>query len=629
MSGTPTAAGNYSGIVISASNSAGTASLPSFAIAVTLPAPTISGTPVKTAAVGSVYSFTPTATNAASFSVTGPVPPGISFDGTTGTLSGTLTTAGSYGSIVISATNATGTAALAGVTISVTLPKPTISGTPAATGNVGSAYSFAPVATNAASFSGSGALPPGLSLNTANGVLTGTPTTIGSYSNIVITASNATGTTSLAAFTITIGAQLPTISGTPAASAHVGSPYSFTPVATLATSFGVAGSLPPGIVFTAATGTLSGTPTTVGSYSNIVISASNGAGTVSLPPFTITVAAPLPTIAGTPATTAAVGTAYSFTPTASNALSYSVSGALPPGLSFNGATGTLSGTPSAVGVYGNIVISAGNAGGTASLPPFTITVGVALPTISGTPATTASVGVNYAFAPTATGAASFSVTGVLPPGLSLDAATGVLSGVPTTVGSFSNIVIVATNASGSASLPAFGITVADVDGPLSVTAPAAEFSTAKDSFTLSGSVTAAVLPNTLSVSIDGVPLPSASQPVVAGDGSFSVIVPLAARGTTYAVVVTATDQAGKTFSVQRAVTRVYPSGNLADGVSKPSIADALKALQFALRLATPSADELANADLAPLVNGKPAPNGRIDAGDALVILEKIVGTVAW
>src|SRR6185369_3251444 len=83
---------------------------------------------------------------------------------------------------------------------------------------------------------------------------------------------------------------------------------------------------------------------------------------------------PLPTISGTPTTTATVGAAYSFTPASTNATRFSISGSLPPGISFTTTTGALTGTPTTDGTYSNIQISATSAFGTASLPVFTLTV---------------------------------------------------------------------------------------------------------------------------------------------------------------------------------------------------------------------------------------------------------------
>jgi hypothetical protein len=168
--------------------------------------------------------------------------------------------------------------------------------------------------------------------------------------------------------------------------------------------------------------------------------------------------------------------------------------------------------------------------------------------------------------------------------------------------------------------------VSDGTAPtLSVSSPAAAFATPQSSVTLSGSAIDAETV-TLNVTVNGTAL--ASQPALGADGSFSTSIPLPTFGS-YAIVVTATDQSGNSSSVTRNVVRGYPSGNVADGVSAPTVADALKVLNFALGLATPSASEKVNADVAPLVSGKPAPNGSVDGADALVILEKIVGTVAW
>jgi large repetitive protein len=122
-----------------------------------------------------------------------------------------------------------------------------------------------------------------------------------------------------------------------------------------------------------------------------------------------------PIISGTPATTLAAGTAYSFTPSAADpdndTLVFRATN-VPVWASFNAATGALTGTPTEahVGMTQMIQIEVTDNVAVAQLPPFQINVtsnsttppptNVA-PTITGTPATTAFVGQNYIFAPVA------------------------------------------------------------------------------------------------------------------------------------------------------------------------------------------------------------------------------------
>jgi hypothetical protein len=86
-----------------------------------------------------------------------------------------------------------------------------------------------------------------------------------------------------------------------------------------------------------------------------------------------------PQIAGQPATSVAVGTAYSFRPTASDvnsdSLTFTVDN-IPDWAAFNPATGELAGTPQLadVGVYAGIVIRVGDGTATTALATFSITV---------------------------------------------------------------------------------------------------------------------------------------------------------------------------------------------------------------------------------------------------------------
>src|SRR5688572_21393658 len=361
---------------------------------------------------------------------------------------------------------------------------PTISGTPPATAPVAVAYSFTPTASDPDGGTLTFAIanrPSWATFNTTTGRLSGTPTSanVGTFANISISVSDGAASASLPAFTITVNAapnRPPTISGTPPASAPVGAAYSFTPTAsdpdggTL--TFAIS-NRPSWATFSTSTGRISGTPTTanVGTFANIGISVSDGSASAALPAFTITVNAPAnrpPTISGTPATTATVGVAYAFTPTASDpdggTLTFAIANR-PSWAAFSTTTGRLSGTPTAanVGTFANIVVSVSDGSASASLPAFAIAVGPApnrAPTISGTPATSVLQGTAYSFQPTAGDADGDTLTFSIanrPAWATFSATTGRLQGTPGPgdVGTTTGIVIAVSDGKTSASLADF------------------------------------------------------------------------------------------------------------------------------------------------------------------------------
>jgi hypothetical protein len=95
-----------------------------------------------------------------------------------------------------------------------------------------------------------------------------------------------------------------------------------------------------------------------------------------------------PTITGTPATQANIGSAYTVTPQATDAdgdtLAFSIANK-PTWAQFNTATGQLSGTPTAQDSTSDIVITVSDGKASASLPAFSITVGTSGSTGSSAP----------------------------------------------------------------------------------------------------------------------------------------------------------------------------------------------------------------------------------------------------
>jgi len=179
------------------------------------------------------------------------------------------------------------------------------------------------------------------------------------------------------------------ISGSPPTSVVVRHRYAFAPKTSDKTRHRLRFSVdnrPSWASFSSSTGMLSGMPTKVGKFPNIVIHVSDGRSSASLKPFSISVTGTTgstttdqpPTIGGTPATTGVVGTAYSFQPAASDpdantTLKFSIQGQ-PSWASFSTSSGALTGTPTAPGTFAGIVISVSDGTDTASLPAFTIQV---------------------------------------------------------------------------------------------------------------------------------------------------------------------------------------------------------------------------------------------------------------
>jgi len=195
---------------------------------------------------------------------------------------------------------------------------------------------------------------------------------------------------------VSSGDVAPTISGTPPTSVTAGQAYSFTPTASgpsgATLTFSIQ-NMPSWAKFSASTGALTGTPSSsnVGTFSNIVISVSDGTQSAALSAFNIQVASSgstsPPTISGTPPTTVTAGQAYSFTPTASGPsgtkLTFSIKN-MPAWAAFNTSTGALTGTPSSsyVGTFSDIVISVSDGSQSASLTAFNIQVASSTPVTS-------------------------------------------------------------------------------------------------------------------------------------------------------------------------------------------------------------------------------------------------------
>jgi hypothetical protein len=227
-----------------------------------------------------------------------------------------------------------------------------------------------------------GATPPGLSL-AANGVLSGTPTTTGTFSlNAMVTDVN--GATASNQFSLLVVNGL-TIGTQSLAAGMVGSAYS----ATVSATGGIAPytfsstTLPAGLSISSTSGTIGGTPTVSGTQS-VTINVKDSSGATASQTFQLTVALPVPptlTFNGPPA---------SATPATQPNLALGVTAAFPVDLTVNL---TLTFVPTSGADDPNVQFANGKrtaqltipAGGSVSLS----SVGLQLGTVAGTATITA------------------------------------------------------------------------------------------------------------------------------------------------------------------------------------------------------------------------------------------------
>ena len=283
-------------------------------------APVISGSPATNVIVGQRYDFRPTVTDAngdaLSFRAYG-LPRWARFERHTGRVYGTpgRRDTGTSRRITISVSDGQSSSSLPGFTVQVVTSAqvaneppansaPSIGGTPAGKVIEQELYGFLPAASDPdgdpLSFSIANK-PAWATFTSSSGLLSGIPPagSAGTYSGVQISVSDGRTSTSLAPFSITVeGApnRPPTISGTPATSIRTGQSYSFRPNASdpdgQTLRFSVMNP-PAWASFDVATGELAGIPgaTQVGTYSNVVVSATDGQATATLAPFAITVTA--------------------------------------------------------------------------------------------------------------------------------------------------------------------------------------------------------------------------------------------------------------------------------------------------------------------------------------------------
>jgi len=321
----------------------------------------------------------------------------------------------------------------------------------------------------------SGALPPGLTLNSSTGVISGTVSlsALPSYTFTVSVNDNA-GTSTTKTFTMNVTSM--TINNSslktwtqlnPGYSDQLTASIGGVTVDPAGIVWSAVGSVPQGLVLnpdgtvtSTATGPLiagANTLTVTATYTdptnkvytttktlNLTINPALSITTTSLPAVVVgnTYSQPLAMLGGTPS--------YSWS---------LASGSLPPGIEMNPSTGSLTGLPTGTGTF-PFTVQVTDATGATTQRALSIEVNptLSLTTTELSPVTTGATYIQQLAAIGGTRPYTWSASGNLPPGVTLAPATGVLSGTATGAGNY-DFVVQVTDLDGSTATKLFTITV--------------------------------------------------------------------------------------------------------------------------------------------------------------------------
>jgi hypothetical protein len=410
-------------------------------------APTITTTTLPNGSLGTPYNQTLTATGTTpiTWSQTGgDLPNGLTLS-TNGVISGTPTTAGTF-SFTAKATNSAGSNSKT-LSITIAIP-PVITTNDLPSGTTGTSYNqtLAVTGTTPITWSvSSGSLPNGLTLSASSGVISGNPTTAGTF-NFTVKATNSAGSDTKALSIIIYAPPVITTTSLPNGGTGVAYNQTLTATGTTPITWSIAsGDLPNGLNLSE-NGVISGTPTAAGTF-NFTVKATNSVGN-NTKALSIKILTP-PVITTTTLPNGTKGTTYNQTLAATGeAITWSKeSGNLPNGLNLS-ASGVISGTPTTSGTF-NFTVKVTNIAGSAT-KALSITI-VAPPIITTTTLPDGIIGKEYNKTLAADGDTPITWTiesGNIPTGLAFSA-NGVITGTPTTAGTF-NFTVKATNNAGFA-----------------------------------------------------------------------------------------------------------------------------------------------------------------------------------
>lgn len=412
----------------------------------------------------------------------GALPDGLTLDSETGEISGIPEQAGTF-DITVTVTDATGQTDTETYSLTIN-DQPSITSPSALTGSVENTEYTEQLTANDGTGSiaweiTAGDLPPGLEFDATTGEITGTPMERGTYT-FTAEATDDTGATTSSEFTITVTERLAVTTTSLSEWTVEQDGYSESIVVAGGTApyaFDIAsGELPDGLELDAETGELSGTPTATGTFP-FTIEVEDADGTTAERSVSIVVNDRPSVNHPDELPDGAVGSAYSqslFGTGGTEPYSFTISdGELPPGLTIDADSGTISGTPptDSAGSY-TFTVALTDDTGVTETRTYTIDVAEGLdietdtldPWTVGQDGYTQSVAADGGIEPY-----EYQITaGGLPDGLTLNEETGVIIGTPTQVGTFP-VTVSVTDRTGTTVSQEYSVLINE---PITTTSPA-------------------------------------------------------------------------------------------------------------------------------------------------------------
>jgi len=269
-------------------------------------------------------------------------------------------------------------------------------------------------------------------------------------------------------------------------------------------SYSVMPALPAGLAMNSNSGAVTGTASVVSGASAYTVTVADANHYTAAATFTLTVNPAVTAMLMVATKTLTANVAISnFVPVTGSggtgALSYSVSPALPAGLTMNASTGAITGAPTTTSAIATYTVTVTDTLGASAAAGFMLTVNQTLTATQVVPSITATKGVPLAGVIPVAGAGGAGALGyvtlpALPAGLMMNGTTGMISGTPTVTSSAQSYSVTVTDSLGATATANFTLSVVAASAAVSPNQSTIAYGTPSATLTASVAYTGASAP---------------------------------------------------------------------------------------------------------------------------------------